>query len=176
MSRPPKHPLVDKSAYDIVGAVVLFQRISVSVPHDPVGFDPADRIFHTDPNPGLWPVDLPLFWGEPFARLAPDWQHYLHVRVYLLRSLMPPVPILPQVRALSLSGRAVLARQVRGERWVFRLVHLEVVYASWGVPGVVDDQAVNVHGILRLGCMSSSLARIVGSFHVLALRSLYRLL
>ena len=63
MSRPPKHPLVDKSAYDIVGAVVLFQRISVSVPHDPVGFDPADRIFHTDPNwTGIrspWRISLP---------------------------------------------------------------------------------------------------------------------
>ena len=168
--------MVDKTAHGIVGAVALFQRVPVPVAHDPAGFDPADRIFHTDPDLGLQPVDLPLFGGELFARLAPDWQHYLHVRVYLLRSLIPTVAITPQVRALSLPGRTVPARQIHGERGVLRLVHLEVVYASWGVPGVVDDQAVNVHGILHLGCMSSSLTRIVGLFHILPLRPLYRLL
>ena len=50
--------MVDKTAHDIVGAVILFQRVPVPVAHDPVGFDPADRIFHTDPDLGLQPVDL----------------------------------------------------------------------------------------------------------------------
>ena len=67
------------------------------------------------------------------------------------------VAISPQVRALSLPGRTVPVRQILGERQALRLVHLEVVYASYGVPDVVDDQAVHVHGVLDLGGMPSAL-------------------
>ena len=43
---------------------------------------------------------------------------------------------------------------------MLHLVHLEVVCASRGVSGVVDDQTVDVHGVLRLGGVPSGLARI----------------
>ena len=55
-------------------------------------------------------------------------------------------------------------------------VHLDVVDAPRGVPRVVDDQAVRVHGVLYLGRVPPGLARIVGLFHVLPLGPLHLLL
>ena len=55
-------------------------------------------------------------------------------------------------------------------------VHPDVVDAPLGVPHVVNDQAVRVHGVLYLGRVPPGLARIVGLFHVLPLGPLHLLL
>ena len=59
---------------------------------------------------------------------------------------------------------------------MLHLVHPDVVNAPRGVPRVVDDQAVCVHGVLYLDRVPPGLARIVGPFHVLPLGPLHLLL
>ena len=106
-----------------------------------------------------------------FPRLSPDRRQDFYPFVHLLRPRVTPVHIDPYHPA----ARRIPGRQAGWKRRVLHPVHPDVVDAPRGVPRVVDDQAVCVHGVLHLGRVPPGLAGMVGLFHVLALGPLHLL-